>query len=69
MTDWHKKFAENVKKYREPKNLSKSRLASLVDCDMSYIGKIERCEKSPNLKIIIKLAQALDIEPKDLFSK
>ena len=40
-----KKFAENVKKYRETKGYNKSRMAELVDCDPSYIGKIERFEK------------------------
>jgi len=67
MDYWHKKFANNVKRYRELRNFSKSYLASLVDCDISYIGKLERAEKSPNFKIIVKLALALEVTPKDLF--
>ena len=47
-----KRFAQNVKKYRELKNYSKGKMAELVDCDLSYIGKIERSEKYPNLKMI-----------------
>ena len=62
-----KKFAENVKKYRETKGYNNSRMAELVDCDISYIGKIERCEKYPNLKMIFKIAEALDLKAKDLF--
>lgn len=62
-----KKFAENVKKYRETKGYNKSRMAELVDCDISYIGKIERCEKYPNLKMIFKIAEALELKAKDLF--
>lgn len=38
-----------------------------MDCDLSYIGKIERGEKFPNLKMILKLAEALEIPAKDLF--
>ena len=34
---------------------------------MSYIGKIERGEKYPNLKMIAKLAIALEVPAKDLF--
>lgn len=34
---------------------------------MSYIGKIERCEKFPNIKMIEKLADALGVHVKDLF--
>ena len=42
-------------------------MAELVDCDLSYIGKIERSEKYPNLKMIFKIAEALDVSAKDLF--
>lgn len=62
-----KKFADNVKKYREAKGYTKSKMAELVDCDISYIGKIERAEKYPNLKMIFKIAEALEITAKDLF--
>lgn len=62
-----RKFAQNVTKYRELKGYNKSRLCELVDCDLSYIGKIERGEKFPNLKMILKLAEALEIPAKDLF--
>lgn len=62
-----KQFAQNVKKYRELKNYSKGKMAELIGCDISYIGKIERCEKYPNLKMIFKIADALEIPTKDLF--
>ena len=62
-----KLFAQNIKKYRESKGYSKTKLAELADCDLTYIGKIEKSEKYPNLKMIFKLAEALDIPTKDLF--
>lgn len=62
-----KKFADNVKKYREAKGYNKGKLSELVGCDISYIGKIERSEKYPNLKMIFKIAEALEIKAKDLF--
>lgn len=62
-----KKFAGNVKKYRELKGYNKTKLCELLDCDLSYIGKIERSEKYPNLKMIFKLAEALEVSAKDLF--
>lgn len=40
---------------------------SLADFDLSYIGKIKRSEKSPNLRTIIKLANALEVTVKELF--
>lgn len=63
-----KKFADNIKKYREAKGYKKSKMSELVGCDISYIGKIERCEKYPNLKMIFKIAEALEIPAKDLFN-
>lgn len=60
-------FATKLKQIREAKGLSKGQLSSLADCDISYIGKIERCEKYPTIKTIAKIAVALDIEPKELF--
>ncbi len=62
-----KKFAQNIKKYREAKGYNKSRMSELVGCDISYIGKLERVEKYPNLKMIFKLAEALEVSAKDLF--
>ena len=42
-------------------------MSELVGCDVSYIGKIERSEKYPNLKMIFKIAEALEIPAKCLF--
>ena len=61
------KFAQNVIRYRELKKYSKGRMSELVGCDVSYIGKIERSEKYPNLKMIFKIAEALEIPAKCLF--
>lgn len=60
-----KKFA--IKKYREKLGYNKSRMSELLGCDLSYIGKIEHSEKYPNLKMIFKIAEALEIPTKDLF--
>ncbi len=67
MDIWFKIFSDNVKKYRIAKKLNKTALATLVGCDVSYTGKIERGEKYPNLSMIFKIVKALEIEPKDLF--
>jgi putative transcriptional regulator, XRE family len=62
-----KKFAQNIKKHREQSGYTKGKLSELVGCDISYIGKIERSEKYPNLKMILKIAEALEVSAKDLF--
>ena len=65
--DISKLFATKVQEIREAKKLTKTKLSELAGLDISYIGKIERCEKSPNLKTIIKLADALEVSVKELF--
>ena len=60
-------FARKLKELREMKGLTKGQLSSLADLDMSYIGKIERCQKFPNIKTIAKLALALEVPAKELF--
>lgn len=62
-----KQFAIKLKEIRLNKKLSKSKLSELAGLDISYIGKIERCEKFPNIKTIAKLAIALEVPVKDLF--
>ena len=60
-------LARKLKELREMKGLTKGQLSSLADLDMSYIGKIERCQKFPNIKTIAKLALALEVPVRDLF--
>lgn len=66
-SDICRQFATKLQKIREAKRLTKSKLSELADVDISYIGKIERGEKCPNLRTIVKLAQALEVPVKDLF--
>lgn len=49
------------------KGYSKGKMSELIGCDISYIGKIERSEKFPNLKMIFKIANALEVPAKTLF--
>lgn len=62
-----KKFTQIVKKIREDKGYSKGKMSELIGCDISYVGKIERSEKFPNLKMIFKIANALEVPAKTLF--
>ncbi|MEI8389152.1 MAG: helix-turn-helix transcriptional regulator [bacterium] len=60
-------FGKKVKQLREEKGWSQEKLALDIEVDKSYIGRIERAERYPNLKTIIKLADALNVQVKDLF--
>jgi transcriptional regulator with XRE-family HTH domain len=61
-------FGVHVRQLREKKNMSQQDLAN--DCSMSkrQIGRIERGEINTSLGTIINIANALEIEPKDLLN-
>ena len=62
-----KQFATKLKIIRLSKNISQNKLSALAGIDNSYIGKIEKGDKSPSFKTILKLADALDVQIRDLF--
>ncbi len=47
--------------------LSQESFAHLVDLDRTYIGGIERGERNPGLKTIIKIANGLNVRTVQLF--
>lgn len=59
-------FGKRVAELRRERGLSQEELAFRCDIHRTYIGFIERGEKSPTLNTINKLAQGLDVEIKDL---
>jgi len=62
------KLGKKIKHLREEKNLTQESLALSIDVDKSYIGRIERAERYVNIKVIIKIADVLEVEAKDLFN-
>jgi len=62
-----KKFGNKIREIRESKNMTQEALALDIEKDKSYIGRIERAERYPTLKTIIKIADALEVKAKDLF--
>lgn len=62
-------FGRNVRSMRSAKGYSQERFAHLVDLDRTYIGGIERGERNPGLKVIIRIADALETSVDHLFRK
>ena len=53
-------FAIKVARLRQ--KMSQERLAELSDCSMSYIGFVERGEKSISLYNFLKIANVLNLD-------
>ncbi|WP_343696466.1 helix-turn-helix transcriptional regulator [Flavobacterium sp.] len=57
----------HIRQLREKKGLSQQDLADDCDIKKTQIGRIERAEINTTVKTLVKIANALDIEPKELF--
>lgn len=64
-----KQFGERVRLLRQRRKLSQEELADRAGIDRTYIGGVERGERNIGLLNIKKLADALSINPKDLFDE
>lgn len=56
----------HIRQLREKKNMSQQDLADDCDTSKNQIGRIERAEIKTGIDTLIKIANALDVEPKDL---
>tara|TARA_R110002074_G_C12148358_1_gene629926 strand:- start:253 stop:486 length:234 start_codon:yes stop_codon:yes gene_type:complete len=61
-------FGEKVREIRKKKGLSQEELAHKANLHRTYIGMIERGEKNITLINIEKIANALDIDIKELLA-
>ncbi len=59
-------FGERVREIRKKKGLSQEELAHKADLHRTYIGMIERAEKNITLLNIEKIANALEVNIKEL---
>ena len=63
----YEKFGLNVVYYRKRLKITQLQLAELVDVDRSHISAIELGKVGVSFDVIFKLAEVLQITPKDLF--
>jgi DNA-binding XRE family transcriptional regulator len=62
-----KRLGAVLERLRKEHDLSQQALALECDMDRTYYGGIERGERNPSLKNILKLCRVLEISAADLF--
>ena len=67
MDNYFDDFRINMKFYREQKGFSQSELAIQANSSNGMIGNIESGKAKPSFEMMIKIAEALKINPADLF--
>lgn len=59
-------LGRRLREIRHSKGLTQKAMARVAGVDYTYIGKIERAEQLPSLRILIKISEALSL-PLDRF--
>ena len=55
-----------IRQIREQKELSQQNLADICNIPKTTIGRIERAEINTTIKTLVTIANALELEPKQL---
>jgi transcriptional regulator with XRE-family HTH domain len=58
---------DNIKRIRKEKGISQEKLAEACNTATSYIGLMEIYKNVPKLSTIERIANALDVDPLELF--
>ena len=69
MTDIREVLAFNLKKHRQARGWSQTKLAEKTGASTHYIGMLETKAKFPSSEMVQKLSSALCIDPTELFTK
>ncbi len=56
-----KRFGKKLRTLRERQGLTITQLSDMLNVSYSYIGKMERGEKIPNVAMLIKIADVFNI--------
>ncbi len=62
-------IGKRLRELRKSLNFTQKEFAKKIAIDYTYIGKIERGEQNPSLKILQKIANRLNIDIEYFFSK
>jgi transcriptional regulator with XRE-family HTH domain len=62
-----KLFGQNVRRYRKAQGMTQEELASKAGINRSYLGGVERGQRTICMDNIAKIAQALVVAPDVLF--
>ncbi len=66
MSDLLRQFSHKIKRIRSQRGLTQEGLALVCNLDRTYIGRLERMERSPSLGTLKKLADGLGMSLSEL---
>ncbi len=66
MAQISKKLGGNIKRIRQKKNMTQGDICRALNMDRSYMSAIENGKKNITLRVLEKLARALDVSVDEL---
>lgn len=63
----HEQLGKRIRVTRETKKMSQEELSARSRLSVNQIGRIERAERSPSLKSLMKICDGLEVQIQDLF--
>lgn len=67
--EWERIVGANIRRLRKAKGLTQEQLAHEAGMAMRYVAGVERAEENPSLRFLVKMAEALDVEPGELLRR
>ena len=64
----HRNFINNLKKFRNLRNITQEKLAEMCDVAVGTIGNIECALTKPSFDLLVNIADSLDVSVCDLFA-
>lgn len=61
-------FGENLRRCRSRAGLTQEACAELAEISAKYMGALERGEQAPTLRVMVRLAKALNVQVAELLS-
>jgi DNA-binding XRE family transcriptional regulator len=60
-------FGQVIRDRRRQLDLTQEEVARRIGTSIPYVGHLESAKRHPSEKVVVKLAQVLGLEPRDLF--
>lgn len=60
-------FSKTIRQKRHDMDISQEKMSEIIGCHPNAIGRLERGHTRPTFLMLLKIAKALKISPKDLF--
>lgn len=61
-----KRFGEKLYTLRKRRGLSQTQLGDMLGVDYSYVGKMERGARQPNVTMVLEIAEIFGVTPNHL---